>query len=205
MLSKNIGLDKQSRTTNTSVSSAIDSSNRLSLASKARKQDDLTKTNETNETIRYELSSYKKLSKDEEKKEVEKIRDFYRSSQAKSMFSGVKVNGKLANTQKGRSIELDKFADDIKAKLSSIKSRYSRDEILEVMNKKILENTQQKSIVDTYFSIENKEERAKFLDNTVKTKLKKDQQMYDKYLDQIREDSKVFEPADHDHGHDESK
>ena len=202
MLSKNIGLDKKASISTTRISNTVDSSNSSSPVSKARKQDDLTKTNET---TRYELSSYKKLSKDEEKKEVEKIRDFYRSSQAKSMFSGVKVNGKLANTQKDRSIELDKFADDVRAKLKSIKSKYSREEILEVMNKKILENTQPKSMVDTYFSIENKEQRGKFLDNAVKTKLKKDQQMYDKYLEQIKEDSKVFEKADHDHGHDDTK
>lgn len=147
--------------------------------------------------------SYKKLSKDEERKEVEKILSFYRTSDAKKMFNGVKVNGKLVNTQKGRSIELDKFTDDIRAKLSSLKSRYSREEILESMNRKILEDTQPKSVIDQYFNIENKQERNEFLDNVIKTKMRNDQQMYTKYLDQMKEDSKVFTVADYDHGHDD--
>lgn len=144
------------------------------------------------------ILTYKNLDKNEKQKEVENIINFYKSQNIKQIFKNINVNGKLAQqTKNNNTDDLDMFASDIRSKLESLKNRYSKQELLDAMNKTINQNIQPKSDIDKYFETANNK-RDIFLQDVIKNKLKNDQKIYGSYLKQMKEDSNVFKKSDYD-------
>jgi predicted transglutaminase-like cysteine proteinase len=144
------------------------------------------------------ILTYKNLDKNEKQKEVENIINFYKSQNIRQVFKNINVNGKLSQQNTNiDTTDLDMFASDIRSKLDSLKNRYSKQELLNAMNKTINENIQPKSDIDKYFETD-KNKRDIFLQNVIKNKLKNDQKIYESYLKQMKADSNVFKKADYD-------